>query len=73
MMTMATLSLPASMISTDVQRAAERTARAVREGLVESINGKDVRVGADTICVHSDTPNAAEVARVVRKIVAEFL
>ncbi|WOV91241.1 MAG: LamB/YcsF family protein [Candidatus Zeuxoniibacter abyssi] len=59
--------------STDVQRAAERTARAVREGLVESINGKDVRVGADTICVHSDTPNAAEVARVVRKIVAEFL
>ena len=57
----------------DAAREAKRALRAVREGLVESINGKDVQVRADTICVHSDTPNAAEVVRAVRIAVAEFL
>jgi len=43
-----------------------RCRRAIAEGKVKSINGKDVAVRADSICVHSDTPNSVEVARAVR-------
>jgi UPF0271 protein len=42
--------------------------RAVREGLVRSVGGKDIRVAAETICVHSDTPGAGEVARILHEI-----
>ncbi len=51
----------------DAARAAARCLRAIREGLTESVGGKDVRVGAETICVHSDTPNAVEIAQVLRR------
>lgn len=50
----------------DAARAAERARRAVAEGKVRSANGVDVPVRADSICIHSDTPNAVEVARAVR-------
>jgi len=50
----------------DAVRAAARCLRAIREGLTESVGGKDVAVGAETICVHSDTPNAVEIARTLR-------
>lgn len=54
--------------------AARRGVRALREGLVRSVGGKDIRVRAETICVHSDTPGAHEVARVLRDtLVAEGL
>jgi UPF0271 protein len=46
--------------------AAARAKRAAERGVVRSIGGHDVAVRADTICVHSDTPNAVEVARAVR-------
>lgn len=49
----------------DVQRATERAVRAVREGKVRSTNGTDVKVATDTICIHSDTPNAVEIARAI--------
>jgi UPF0271 protein len=52
----------------DPARAASRCLRAIAEGRAESINGKDVAVRADSICVHSDTPNAVEVARAVRDV-----
>lgn len=51
----------------DAARAAARCLRAIRDGLTESVGGKDVRVGAETICVHSDTPNAVEIAEVLRR------
>jgi 5-oxoprolinase (ATP-hydrolysing) subunit A len=57
----------------DPVRAAERARRAVAEGKVASINGREVRVRADCICVHSDTPNAVEVARAVKAAVADRL
>jgi UPF0271 protein len=46
--------------------------RAVREGVAVSVNGKDVQVRADCICVHSDTPNAIELARAVKTALAEY-
>ncbi|MCT8971322.1 LamB/YcsF family protein [Microbaculum marinisediminis] len=57
----------------DPQDAAERAVRAVREGVTKSVDGNDIPVRADAICVHSDTPNAVEVARAVRDAVAPYL
>ena len=51
------------------QEAARKAVRAIRDGMTKSIEGTDVRVNAETICVHSDTPNAAEVAAAVRDAV----
>ncbi len=54
----------------DPAAAAARSLRAIREGLTRSIGGKDVRVRADTICVHSDTPNAVAIAKAVKEALA---
>ncbi len=53
----------------DPARTASRCRRAIAQGWAESVNGRDVAVRADSICVHSDTPNAVEVARAVREAV----
>jgi UPF0271 protein len=47
--------------------------RAIREGKVKSVGGKDVAVRADAICVHSDTPNAVSIAKAVRDAVQPWL
>jgi 5-oxoprolinase (ATP-hydrolysing) subunit A len=57
----------------DPKRAAERALRAVKEGVAVSVNGKEVQVRADCICVHSDTPNAVELAQTVKTAVADYL
>ena len=57
----------------DPTDAAERCVRAIEEGKTLSVNGTDVEVGADCICVHSDTPNALEVAQSVRNAVKPYL
>jgi UPF0271 protein len=31
------------------------------------VNGNDVRIQADSICVHGDSPGAVEMARAVRE------
>lgn len=55
----------------DPKRAAERALHAVRNGVVESVNRREVKVRADSICVHSDTPNAVAVVRAVRDCLVE--
>lgn len=50
----------------DPAKAAAICRRAVTEGRVKSVGGVDIEVKADTICVHSDTPNAVEIATAVR-------
>jgi 5-oxoprolinase (ATP-hydrolysing) subunit A len=57
----------------DPKHAAQRARRACEEGKVTSVNGKDVSVRADCICVHSDTPNAVAVAQAVKAAVADYL
>jgi UPF0271 protein len=47
--------------------------RAVDGGLTRSISGKDVPVVAQSICVHSDTPNAVEVAKAVHQTLSRQL
>jgi UPF0271 protein len=48
-------------------RAVERCLRAIKENKVKTINGKDIDVGCETICVHTDTPNAIEILQKLRK------
>jgi UPF0271 protein len=50
----------------DPNEAANRVIRMLREKKVRSIDGGDVNVRAETICVHGDTPGAVEFARVLR-------
>lgn len=49
----------------DPVRSAQGAVRAVTEGKATSVNGKDLAVRADCVCVHSDTPNAVDLARAV--------
>jgi UPF0271 protein len=57
----------------DPQQAASACLRAIREGRVRSVGGKDVAVRADAICVHSDTPNAVAIAKAVREAVKPYI
>jgi 5-oxoprolinase (ATP-hydrolysing) subunit A len=57
----------------DPQQAAARSLRAVEEGKVTSVAGNDVQVRADSVCVHSDTPNAVDIAKAVRAALAPFM
>jgi len=50
----------------DPKEAAERAMRMLREGKVRSVEGGDVEVRGETICVHGDTPGAVEFARELR-------
>ena len=50
----------------DPNEAAERVLRMLREGKVRSVEGQDVEVNGETICVHGDTPGAVEFARELR-------
>ena len=50
-------SMPGSMI-TDENEAVRRTVRMVKEGIVTAIDGSDVPVRADSVCVHGDGEKA---------------
>ena len=50
----------------DPKEAAERVLRMLREGKVRSVEGRDIDVRGETICVHGDTPRAVEFARELR-------
>jgi 5-oxoprolinase (ATP-hydrolysing) subunit A len=50
----------------DPKEAAERVLRMLHEGKVRSVEGRDVEVRGETICVHGDTPGAVEFARELR-------
>ena len=47
--------------------AAARVLRAVNSGLTRAVSGKYVPVVAESICVHSDTPDAVAIARAVHE------
>jgi UPF0271 protein len=50
----------------DPARAAARAVAMVTDGAVETTTGQAVRIEADTLCVHGDTPGAVAIARAVR-------
>lgn len=57
----------------DAAAAGKRCLRAINDGKVASVNGHDLAAKVETICVHSDTPNAVEIASSVREAVSTFL
>ncbi|MFN3937184.1 MAG: LamB/YcsF family protein [Gemmobacter sp.] len=56
----------------DPDEMARRCVRAITEGKGTAIDGSDIPVRCDSICIHSDTPNALDIARAVRKAVAPY-
>ncbi len=46
---------------------AQRMLTLVRSGVIEAVDGSMVRVEADSICVHGDSPGAVAIARTLRQ------
>jgi len=56
----------AGSLITDPHQVADRVL-GLAQGWVTAITGKEIRFKADTICLHGDTPGAAEIAKAVRE------
>ncbi len=52
---------------------AEKALRAVRDRIVVSVSGVESPVRAETVCIHSDTPNVLEIAQAVKEALSEHL
>jgi len=64
---------PRSAVGATIDDPAEAAAQAVRlaaEGMVRTIDGGELRVAADTLCIHGDGPRAIEIATAVRAALA---
>ncbi|MDI3481937.1 MAG: 5-oxoprolinase (ATP-hydrolyzing) subunit [Tepidanaerobacteraceae bacterium] len=61
---------PNAMIH-DSDTAVRRVLRMVKEGMVEAVDGSQVKVRADTVCVHGDNPQAVKFAAGLRKALEE--
>ena len=54
---------------TDPNQAAQQTL-AIINGYVVSVDGTEVPIEAQTLCIHSDTTNAVEIAKAVNKVIS---
>ncbi len=55
----------------DVETSIAQVTRMVGDGRVRSVQGVDVEVIADTLCIHGDEPAAVEFARRIRRALAD--
>jgi len=55
----------------DSAEAAAQAVRIVREGSVMAANGAVIPLKVETICIHGDTPGAAQIAAAVRRALEE--
>jgi UPF0271 protein len=55
----------------DVQASIEHVRRMVVDGKVRSVDGTDVPVRADTLCIHGDEPTALDFVRKIRKALTD--
>ncbi len=56
----------------DIEKTLAKVERALTTGQVYSVNGKDLKIKCDTICVHSDTPNAVELATKLKPLLEKL-
>ncbi|MBN8047921.1 LamB/YcsF family protein [Paraclostridium bifermentans] len=63
--TLVSRSIEGSIIH-DPNIAIKRVIKMVKENKVEDINGKDIDIKADSICVHGDNPKAIEFVKSIR-------
>jgi UPF0271 protein len=55
----------------DPQAVAERVVRLVAEGRITAVDGTEVELEAESVCVHGDSPGAVAMASEVRRAVEE--
>jgi len=51
---------------TDPEAAADRVLKMLMQGRIRAIDGKEIALRGETICVHGDTPGAVDFARALR-------
>lgn len=51
----------------DTQEAIDQVVKMVTKGKVTAINGEEINISADTICVHGDGEHALEFVKQIRK------
>jgi UPF0271 protein len=61
----------ANALIVDVESSIAQVKRMVMERIVRSVQGKDIPVRADTLCIHGDQPNALAFAKRIRKALEE--
>lgn len=61
----------ADALVTSPDEVQERTRRAIVDGIVDTVDGGQIKVEFRTICVHSDTPGAAWLLRAVRDAISD--
>ena len=57
----------AGAVITDPDVAADRALRLMTEGRLTAIDGTELQLTIDSLCIHSDTPGAVEMARAIRR------
>ncbi len=55
----------------DVEVAAQRVIRMVKEGVVDAIDGTIVQLRPQSICLHGDSPSAVQMAQTLKKRLIE--
>lgn len=55
----------------DAQMVARKVLRACQEGVVKAVDGADVAVEFDSVCIHSDTPGALELISATRQLLTQ--
>jgi UPF0271 protein len=55
----------------DPEEAAARVLRMLREGVVRTVDGNDVAIVSETVCVHGDTPGAVAFVRALRSALTD--
>ena len=58
----------AGAVLADPDAVARRMLRLAREGVIEAVDGSDVAVRADSICVHGDSADSVAMAESVRRL-----
>jgi UPF0271 protein len=60
----------ANAVIDDEQLAVAQVVRMVSEGVVRATDGTDVRIAAETVCVHGDGAHAVALAQRLRRALA---
>lgn len=58
-------------VITDPEKAAQNVLRMILENKVLTIEGEEIEISGETICVHGDTPTAVNMIKVIRQALAE--
>ena len=51
----------------DADEAARRVVRMVKEGKVQAVDGEDIPIRADSVCVHGDSRSALDFVKKIRE------